>query len=171
MGREDVSGSSRFLAAPGDTEGPARSLWCRKTSTRAKKPQPRVFRAGSVPLLGCLAPRPGGGAVGQASCPLRRRMRCPGRGRGRGGHVTPLPCPLVAKCFRPLWMVRGVAPTPRGLLPGMDNLGRPEAAEPEGRFESGGPPHFLRFPGGGAISARWAHKSRKLGSCGRTRCV
>lgn len=70
--------------------------------------------------------------------------------------MTPLPPLLIAGCFRPSWRVGGTATTPRGPLPGRGSRGRTEAAEPEGRVHGGRPPHFLRLPGGGAISAYWA---------------
>lgn len=82
--------------------------------------------------------------------------------------MTLLPYLLGLLVFSASVEVRSYCAHPRGLLPGMDSLGQPEAAEPEGRLQGGGPPHFLRLPGGGAISARWAPKSRTLGPRGRT---
>lgn len=88
-------------------------------------------------------------------------------GGGMGGHVTsplppsPRPPPLLSKCFPPPRRVNDAAPTPQGRLPKTGSRGSPEAWEPEGRFRGGRPPHFLRLPGGGAISARWTPKSRK----------
>lgn len=81
--------------------------------------------------------------------------------------MTLLPSPLGRLVLSASVECRRYCAHPRGLLPGMDSLGQPEAAEPEGRLQGGGPPHFLCLPGGGAISARWAPKSRTLGPGGR----
>lgn len=162
-GWEAVSGACRLLAAPRPrgTQRPAPSLGARRPPG-ARGSLSLGFPGQPVPLLGCLSPCPGGGAVGQASCQLRRRRGCPGRGE-RGTRDCPPSLLRPPSAFGAPWRV-GAGPTPRRLLPGTGGLGRPEAVEPEGRSQGGRPPHFLRLPGGGAISARWAPKSRELGA-------
>lgn len=129
------------------------SLWFGKTSARASRGLGLPGTA-AVPLLCCLAPCPGGGAVGQASCRLRRRGRCPGAPRAGAWRDTD-PAPPPSPALHPSSQVFSAnedswrcGAHPQGRLRdwqqrhlGSRNLG--------GRFRGGGPPHFLRLPGRG----------------------
>lgn len=158
---EAFSASFRLLVAPGDTEGPAHSLWCGRP--------PSAHRSLSPGFPVSLRP------PARLSGALSRRRRCrtsvlaaaaaPEMPRARAGVGKDIDSPPSSSNRRVLLAFvegRRYSAHPRGPLPGSGSRGRTEAGEPEGRFHGGRPPHFLRLPGGGAISAHWAKQESRV---------
>lgn len=156
--------SQLLLTAPGDRRTSSQPL-AREDLRPREEARASGFRGWRSPpalLSGALSRRRRCRTSVLWATEAREMSRAPA-GWGRGGHVTPPlrlrpRLRLLGECFPPARRVAGAAPTLRGCFP---SRGSPESREPEGRFGGGGPPQFLCLPGGGAIFARWAPKSRK----------